>query len=143
MWTKSLVLSITSGLFLTYVFCSNTVYAELQDISVKITSPSTGQEIPVGELTIFGISTDNSTTDCQVHVDIDDTKPFQKATATGPMIKDDYSTWIFTYTQDYRLIREGENELTARISCLYGPVNLSKYHSINIIGVNKSNNNQE
>jgi hypothetical protein len=143
MGTKSLVLSITSGLFLTYVFCSNTVYAELQDIGVKITSPSTGQEIPVGELTIFGISTDNSTTDCQVHVDIDDTKPFQKATATGPMIKDDYSTWIFTYTQDYRLIGDGENELTARISCLYGPVNLSKYHTVNIIGVNKSNNNQE
>jgi hypothetical protein len=143
MGTKSLVLSITSGLFLTYVFCSNTVYAELQDIGVKITSPSTGQEIPVGELTIFGISTDNSTTDCQVHVDIDDTKPFQQATATGPMIKDDYSTWIFTYTQDYRLIREGENELTARISCLNGPVNLSKYHTVNIIGVNQSNNNQE
>jgi hypothetical protein len=143
MGTKSLVLSITSGLFLTYVFCSNTVYAELQDIGVKITSPSTGQEIPVGELTIFGISTDDSTTDCQVHVDIDDTKPFQKATATGPMIKDDYSTWIFTYTQDYRLIREGENELTARISCLNGPVNLSKHHTVNIIGVNKSNNNQE
>ena len=143
MGAKSLVLFITSGLFLTYVLCSNTVYGELQDIGVKITSPSTGQEIPVGELTIFGISTDNSTTDCQVHVDIDDTKPFQKAIATGPMIKDDYSTWIFTYTQDYRFIREGENELTAKISCLYGPVNLSKYHTVNIIGVNKSNNNQE
>jgi hypothetical protein len=143
MGAKSLVLFITSGLFLTYVLCSNTVYGELQDIGVKITSPSTGQEIPVGELTIFGISTDNSTTDCQVHVDIDDTKPFQKATATGPMIKDDYSTWIFTYTQDYQLIREDENELTAKISCLYGPVNLSKYHTVTIIGVNKSNNNQE
>ena len=137
MRTKSLVLSITSGLFLTYVLCSNTIYAESQDIGVKITSPTTGQEIPVGELTIFGISTDNSTTDCQGHVDVDDTKPFQKATATGPMIKDDYSTWIFTYTQDYRLIEEGENELTAKISCLYGPVNLSKYHTVNIIGVNK------
>ena len=137
MGTKSLVLSITSGLFLTYVLCSNTIYAESQDIGVKITSPTTGQEIPVGELTIFGISTDNSTTDCQVYVDVDDTKPFQKATATGPMIKDDYSTWIFTYTQDYRLIEEGENELTAKISCLYGPVNLSKYHTVNIIGVNK------
>ena len=137
MAAKSLVLFITSGLFLTYVLCSNTVYGELQDIGVKITSPSTGQEIPVGELTIFGISTDNSTTDCQVHVDIDDTKPFQKATATGPMIKDDYSTWIFTYTQDYSLIREGVNELTAKISCLYSPVNLSKYNTINVIGVNK------
>jgi hypothetical protein len=137
MITKSLVLSIASGLFLTYALCTNTVYAELPEIGVKITSPSTGQEIPVGELTIFGTSTDNATTDCQVHVDVNDTKPFQRATATGPMIKNDYSTWIFTYTQDYRLIKEGVNELTAKISCLYGPVNLSKYHTVNVIGVNK------
>jgi hypothetical protein len=137
MRTKSLMLSIASGLFLTYVLCSNTTYAELQDIGVKITSPSNGQEIPVGELTIFGISTDNSTTDCQVYIDVNDTKPFQKATPTGPMIKDDYSTWIFTYTQDYSLIREGVNELTAKISCLYSPVNLSKYNTVNVIGVNK------
>ena len=137
MRTKSLMLSIASGLFLTYVLCSNTIYAELQDIGIKITSPSTGQEIPVGELTIFGISTDNSTTDCQVFVDVNDTKPFQKATATGPMIKDDYSTWIFTYTQDYSLIRECVNELTAKSSCLYSPVNLSKYNTVNVIGVNK------
>ncbi|MCD6038227.1 MAG: hypothetical protein K0S67_2116 [Nitrososphaeraceae archaeon] len=53
------------------------------------------------------------------------------------MIKDDYSTWIFTYTQDYSLIREGVNELTAKISCLYSPVNLSKYNTVNVIGVNK------
>ena len=135
--TKSLVLSIVSGVFLNFAFCNNIIYAELPDIGVKITSPSTGQEIPVGELTIFGISTDNSTTDCQVYVDVNDTKPFQKATATGPMIKDDYSTWIFTYTQDYSLIREGVNELTAKISCLYSPVNLSKYNTVNVIGVNK------
>jgi hypothetical protein len=137
MITKSLVLSIASGLFLTYALCTNTVHAELPEIGVKITSPSTGQEIPVGELTIFGTSTDNATTDCQVHVDVNDTKPFQRATATGPMIKNDYSTWIFTYTQDYRLIKEGVNELTAKISCLYGPVNLSKYHTVNVIGVTK------
>lgn len=135
--TKSLVLSIVSGVFLNFAFCNNIIYAELPDIGVKITSPSTGQEIPVGELTIFGISTDNSTTDCQVYIDVNDTKPFQKATATGPMIKDDYSTWIFTYTQDYSLIREGVNELTAKISCLYSPVNLSKYNTVNVIGVNK------
>ena len=135
MRTKSLVLSITSGLFLTYVLCSNTIYAELQDIGVKITSPSTGQEIPVGELTIFGISTDNSTTDCQVYIDVNNTKPFQKATATGPMIKDDYSTWIFTYTQDYSLIREGVNELTAKISCVSSPTNLTKWSSVIVVGV--------
>ena len=137
MRTKSLMLSIASGLFLTFGFCTNIVDAELQDVGVKITSPSTGQEIPVGELTIFGISTDNATTDCQVQVDVNDTKPFQKAVATGPMMENDYSTWIFSYTQDYRLIREGVNELTAKISCLYGPVSLSKYYTVNVIGVDK------
>jgi hypothetical protein len=137
MKTKSLILSISSGLFLTFAFCSNIVYAELQDIGVKISSPSTGQEIPVGELTIFGTSTDNETTACQVQVDVNDTKPFQNATATGPMLENDYSTWIFSYTQDYRLIREGVNELTAKISCLYGPVSLTKYNTVNVIGVNK------
>ena len=135
MRTKSLLLSIFSGLFLTIAICTSTVYAELQDIGVKITSPSTGQEISVGELTIFGISTDNETTDCQVQVDVNDIKPFQNATATGPMKENDYSTWIFSYTQNYRLIREGVNELTAKISCLYGPVSLSKYHTVNVIGV--------
>ena len=135
--TKSLVSSIVSGMFLNFVFCNNIIYAELPDIGVKITSPSTGQEIPVGELTIFGTSTDNETTACQVQVDVNDTKPFQNVTAAGPMMENDYSTWIFSYTQDYRLIREGVNELTAKISCLNGPVILTKYNTVNIIGVNK------
>src|SRR3712207_5667008 len=53
-------------------------------IGVKITSPSTGQQVPVGELTISGTSTDNATTDCTVYADWNNTKPFQKAIATGP-----------------------------------------------------------
>src|SRR5919205_1328326 len=39
-------------------------------VSVKITSPATGQKVPVGELKISGTSTDNATTDCQVYVDV-------------------------------------------------------------------------
>ena len=137
MKTKPMVLLIAFGLLLTFAFCNNTIYAELQDIGVKITSPSAGQEVPVGKLTIFGTSTDNETTDCQVQVDVNDIKPFQNATATGPMMKNDYSTWIFSFTQDYHLIREGANDLTAKISCLYGPVSLTKYYTVNVIGVNK------
>ena len=52
--------------------------------SIKITSPKLGQSVPVGDLTISGTSGDNSTTDCQVFVDWNDLKPFQKAVATGP-----------------------------------------------------------
>ncbi len=138
MKTKLKVLLIAFGLFLTFAFYSNTtIYAELQDIGVKITYPSADQKVPLGELTIFGTSTDNETTDCQVQVDVNDIKPFQNATATGPMMKNDYSTWIFSYTQDYHLIGEGANELTAKISCLDGPVSLTKYYTVNVIGVNK------
>jgi hypothetical protein len=45
-------------------------------IGVKITSP-TGQQVPVGELTISGISTDNATTDCTVYADWNNTKPLK------------------------------------------------------------------
>src|ERR687891_517553 len=76
-------------------------------ISVKITSPSTGQQVPAGELTISGRSTDNPTTDCTVYADWNNTKPFQKTIATGPGGVDDYSTWTFTYTDKYHLITNG------------------------------------
>src|SRR5919106_4355495 len=36
-------------------------------IGIKITSPSTGQQVPVGQLTISGTSTDNIATDCTVY----------------------------------------------------------------------------
>ena len=29
----------------------------------------------------------------------------------------DFSKWTFKYTQDYQLIKQGENELTAKITC--------------------------
>jgi hypothetical protein len=41
-------------------------------------------QVPVGELTISGTSTDNATSDCTVYTDWNNTKPFQKAVATGP-----------------------------------------------------------
>ena len=61
----------------------------------------------------------------------------------------DFSKWIFTYTQDYQLIKEGENELTAKISCFDdGALDLnpfptgtaasdsplSEWHTINVTG---------
>ena len=74
------------GLFLGLVSFSTFLYAQIPPImlGIKITSPSTGQQVPVGELTISGTSTDNATTDCTVYADWNNTKPFQKAVATGP-----------------------------------------------------------
>src|SRR3712207_9388485 len=76
------------GLFFGLISFSNFLYAQIPPITlgIKITSPSAGQQVPVGELTISGISTDNVNTDCTVYADINNTKPFQKAIATGPEI---------------------------------------------------------
>jgi hypothetical protein len=104
------------------------------EADVKITSPSTGQQVPAGELTIKGTSTDNPTTDCIVSVDVNDMKPMQNATATGPGGVNDFSTWDYNYTRGYHLITEGVNELTAKLSCLNNPMNVTKWNSVNVTG---------
>jgi hypothetical protein len=120
------------------------VQAQLQQqqsspiIGIKITSPIADQ-VPVGELTISGISTDNSTTDCTVYADWNNLKPFQTAVATGPGGVNDYSTWNFTYTPQYHIITNGTNNLTSKLSCVDdsngGTANLTKNYSIDVIGI--------
>ena len=104
-------------------------------VSVKITSPTTGQKVPVGELKVSGTSTDNSTTNCQVYVDVNDIKPMQNTIAVGPTGQNDYSNWTFTYTNKYHLISEEVNELTSKLSCINNPANITKYYSVNVTGV--------
>ena len=109
-------------------------------IGIKITSPIKGQQVPAGQLTISGTSTDNASTGCQVSVDINDIKPFQNATATGPGGVNDYSTWTFTYTDKYHLITNGTNNLTSKLSCIDPntggtTANLTKFYSVNVTGV--------
>jgi hypothetical protein len=110
-----------------------------QKISVKITSPKANQTVPLGQLTIYGTSSDRPETNCQVYVDWNDAKPMQNVTANGPDGQSDYSNWTFTYTQKYHLITEGINELTSKISC-NGNSSISnmttKYYSINVTGSN-------
>jgi hypothetical protein len=117
-------------------------------MGIKINSPLSGQEVPVGELNISGTSTDTAATDCNVLVDVNDIKPLQNTTATGFGGQDDYSNWTFTYTKEYQLITEGPNELTAKLSCNENyPNNItavpmsnftngkSKWYSINVTGI--------
>ncbi|HKG30422.1 MAG TPA: hypothetical protein VKA91_04065 [Nitrososphaeraceae archaeon] len=110
-------------------------------ISVKITSPITGQQVPAGELTISGRSTDNPTTDCTVYADWNNTKPFQKAIATGPGGVNDYSSWNYTYTNNYHLITNGTNNLTSKLTCITDPINLTKWNSVNAIGIARKTTN--
>jgi hypothetical protein len=86
--------------------------------TIQITTPQDGQQVPPGELSIQGISSDDEETDCQVYADVNDITPMRNVTAIGDSEEDnDFSKWTFTYTQDYQLIKQGENELTAKISC--------------------------
>jgi hypothetical protein len=111
--------------------------------SVKITSPIKGQQVPSGELTITGISSDDASSDCTVYTDWNDLKPMQKVTPTGSAEgqegegegEDDYSTWTYIYSEDYHLITEGVNELTSKISCENSPSNITKSYSVNVTGV--------
>src|SRR5919107_1997101 len=121
------------------------VQAQLQQqpsaiIGIKITSPVADQQVPVGELTISGISTDNATSDCTVYADWNNLKPFQTAVATGPGGVNDYSTWSFTFTDKYHLITNGTNELTSKLSCISNPTNLTKWYSVNVIGLASGQN---
>src|SRR5919107_663288 len=131
--------AITYIIFSILPFLTNT-YAQTSNlVGIRITSHIPGQQVPVGQLTISGISTDNQTTDCQVSVDVNDIKPLQNATATGPGGVNDYSTWQFTYTEDYQLIEEGVNELTSKLTCISNPPNIARYYSVNVIGVAANN----
>jgi hypothetical protein len=86
--------------------------------TIQITTPQDGQQVPPGELSIQGISSDDEQTDCQVYADVNDITPMRNVTAAGDSEEDnDFSKWTFKYTQDYQLIKQGENELTAKISC--------------------------
>ncbi len=136
---ERILLSLVIPLILLIVTCTNSAFSQQDQeanstIGVKITSPPAGQQVPVGELTISGISTDDATTECTVYADWNDQKPFQKALATGPGGVNDYSTWNFTYTKNYNLITNGTNNLTSKLSCLSNATNVTKWNSINVTG---------
>jgi hypothetical protein len=141
---KKLTLLFTFGIIFLYAFPANIIiYAQQQQpspiIGIKVSSPNTGQQVPVGQLTISGISTDNATSDCTVYADLNNLKPFQKAVATGKGGVTDYSTWTFTYTDKSHLITNGTNDLTSKLSCLNnggggGTANLTTYYSLDITG---------
>jgi hypothetical protein len=106
-------------------------------LGVKITSHTSGQQVPTGQLTISGTSTDTPNANCEVYTDVNDLKPMQKVAARGPGGNSDYSAWTFTYTPAYSLIKNGTNNLTSKISCIDSPTtgNLTKWNSVNLTGV--------
>jgi hypothetical protein len=124
--------------------------------TIQITSPQDGQRVPLGELTIQGISSDNKDNDCKVFADVNDKTPMRNVIAVEDSKEDDdFSKWTFTYTQDYQLIKEGENELTAKITCLVREIvngvvdmssngtSMSKWDTVNVTGVSSAATEQD
>ena len=104
-------------------------------MGIKILSPKSGKEIPDGNLTIFGTSTDTEKSNCSVSVDLNNQKPFQKAKATGPYGDNDFSSWTFTYSTAYHTIENGINDITSKLECIENSKVITKWHSINVTGV--------
>jgi len=106
---------------------------------VKITSLTKGQEVPVGTLSINGVSSDNSSSGCDVYVLLNGIKPYQRVTPAGQgdpsNSTTDYSTWRFTFLPAYGLISEGDNKMTAKITCINGSINATKFNSLNVTGI--------
>jgi hypothetical protein len=108
--------------------------------SIKITSPHKGQQVPVGgNVVVSGISSPPPTyknrTDCTVSVLLNAVKPYQKAVATGHGGTTDYSSWRYSITPNYAAIKQGQNKITAKISCAANPTNLTKFNSLNVTGI--------
>ena len=123
----------------------NTALAQIPSgtgVAVKIDTPVDSTNLPAGDLTIYGTSSDDDTTNCQVYADWNDLKPMQNVSANGPKGISDFSKWSFTYTSNYHNIVEGQNELTSKITCYDSGQNAtSKSYSINVTGTQEMNKN--
>jgi hypothetical protein len=112
--------------------------------AVNITSPTKGQQVPLGkDLTILGTSVGNaSTSNCQVIVGLNGIKPYPSATGTGPGGPKDYSKWSFTLTPKYATLKPGpDNKITARYKCSSNNnSNLVLVSSVNVTGVATATN---
>jgi hypothetical protein len=133
------------GIFMISGIVCNTAVAQIPSatgLSVKIDTPVGSTNLPSGDLTIHGTSSDDDTTNCQVYADWNDLKPMQNVSANGPKGISDFSKWSFTYTGNYHNIVEGQNELTSKITCYDSGQNAtSKSYSINVTGSQAANEN--
>lgn len=107
---------------------------------VTITNPDADQDVPVGNLTIYGTSSDNASRSCKILILLNDDKPYQNAFARGLEGRADYSRWTFTFDPYSSLIKHGQNEIVSKIVCIQQGVTNSNdlsvsYNKINVTGI--------
>ena len=104
---------------------------------VKITSPTKGQQVPASSaLLVRGTSTANETAfpSCRVSIIVNGIKPYQNATATGTGGTNDFSTWSYNIPTTYTTLKEGQNKITAKLSCIDNP-RTATHNSVNVTGI--------
>ncbi|MFI5405985.1 MAG: hypothetical protein ACHQ1D_05675 [Nitrososphaerales archaeon] len=128
-----LVLLIFMGL--SYSVSYATIPNVPDKLSVKISYPPLNHQVPLGELPVFGSSSDNESANCEVYLDWNNDSIFHLARAAGPGGYSDFSAWIYVYSEKNHLIVNGTNDLTAKMLCsVDNNFNLTRYNSIKIIG---------
>ena len=102
-------------------------------LSVKISFPPFNQRVPLGELPVFGSSSDNESANCEVYLDWNNDNAFHQA-KPGLGGYSGFSTWLYVYSEKNHLIVNGTNDLTAKMLCsVDNNFNLTRYNSIKII----------
>ena len=148
---KGLFCTLIGGLFFSFLWVTGTSYAissaspvvKTTNLpSLKITAPHKGQQVPVSSnLTVSGISSppvaNKTHAGCTVSVLLNSIKPYQKAVATGHGGKNDYSAWKYTITSKYATLKQGQNKITSKVTCIATPTNLTKSYSVNVTGTGK------
>jgi hypothetical protein len=103
---------------------------------VKITSPTKGQQVPIGkDITISGTSLANPNSNCQITVIVNHVKPYQPVTAAGPVGSKDYSKWNFVLSSKYTTIHQGQNKITAKYNCNSANPGGLSFNSVNVTGL--------
>jgi hypothetical protein len=107
--------------------------------AVKMTAPYKGQQVSVGkDLKVSGTSIDNSTSTCNVLVNLNGIKPNQNAVAAGHGGPNDYSKWNAFLTSKYASVKQGNNKINARINCsdIHGlAMHFNVRTSVKVLGV--------
>ena len=126
------IASMTSNYYANGQASENLAPQLVSNDSVKIVSPTEGQQVPVGEeLIASGESSDDTSKNCTVSVIVNNIKPYQSAYPTGASGPGDYSKWSFTLSSNYTEITEGSNRITAKLSCPES----TRWYSVNAMGV--------
>ncbi len=137
-FTTLMAVVLSNFLLLTNVSYALPLSPTAQLPAIKITFPHKSQQIRVGSnILVSGISSPPpgvSHTGCTVSVLLNDVKPYQKTVAFGHGGKGDYSVWHYNITHKYASLKLGQNKITAKISCIASPSNLTKFNSVNVTG---------